>query len=121
MGTTELAAELPHPQPPPPAKRPGLLVRPSGDGLCQRTRDGIKPSVARGGLRSAGANRRRFANQILVNGLPIGKSAIRQVGKPAVRSPSPPPFGALWPQTATTLPRFREKRPLLSNGKWCLG
>jgi hypothetical protein len=48
MGTTELAAERPHAQPPPPAKRPGLLVRPSGDGLCQRTRDGIKPSVARG-------------------------------------------------------------------------
>ena len=49
MGTTELAAERPHAQPPPPAKRPGLLVRPSGDGLCQGTRDGIKPSVARGG------------------------------------------------------------------------
>ena len=54
MGTTELATERPHPQPPPPAKRPGLLVRPSGDGLCQRTTEGIKPAADRNPLASGG-------------------------------------------------------------------
>ena len=101
-------------QPPPLAK----LKRPSGDGLCQRTRDGLKPSVARGGrLRSAGASRSQFADQRLPNGLPIGKSARPQVGKPAVRSPNPPPPEARWPQADLKFTPDWGKRPLLSNGK----
>jgi len=102
-------------QPPPLAK----LKRPSGDGLCQRTRDGLKPSVARGGrLRSAGASRSQFADQRLPNGLPIGKSARPQVGKPEVRSPNPPPPEARWPQADLKFTPDWGKRPLLSNGKW---
>jgi len=68
---------------------------------------GIK-AAAGGRFRSAGASGRRCADQRPPNGRPIGKSAIPQVGKPAVRSPRPPPPEAHGPQADLTLPPFRE-------------
>jgi hypothetical protein len=86
MGTTKLAAERPHTQPPPPTNRPGFLVRPSGDGLCQRATAGMKPAAARGSLAPGG-----FPWQ------PPGLMADRHPSHPA-----------LWPQADLIIPHRRE-------------
>jgi hypothetical protein len=92
---------------PPPAKRQGFRVRPSGDGLCQRARDGIQPSVAGGS-----ALREPAADDSPIRGrrtaCRLENRRYSRLGNLRYRCRARCGRKPFWPQTASTLSRFRE-------------